>query len=104
MKEDDDINYHESHGNHDLHVDIQDSDSKQKLYFFTNTRKEMTENFTPFLKKLKSMKKNVKIIFCNNAGKNKTLEEYFTRKFDGFGLEFTSPGNTQKTLCRMVIC
>ena len=48
MKEEDDINYHESHGNHDLHVDIQDSDSKQKLYFFTNTRKELTEIFLLF--------------------------------------------------------
>ena len=37
----------------------------------------MTEKFPPFLNKMKTVKKNVKIIRCDNAGENKTLNEIY---------------------------
>ena len=53
---------------------IEDSDTKQKWYFFTNSKGDSTENVASFLKKMKTMKKTVKIIRCDNAGEDKTLE------------------------------
>ena len=41
---------------------------------------------------MKTTKENVKIIRCDNSGKNKTLEENFMKKFEGIEFEFTSPG------------
>ena len=38
------------------------------------------------------MKKNVKVIFCDNAGENKTLEENCMRNFEEIKFEFHSPG------------
>ena len=35
----------------------------------------LTETFTPFLKKMNTMRKIVKIICCDNSGENKTLKE-----------------------------
>ena len=34
----------------------------------------LTEKVTPFLKKMKTMNKNVKIFSCDNAGESKTLK------------------------------
>ena len=49
--------------------------TKNKWSFFAKERKKLTEKFTPFLSKIKTRKKNVEIICCENASKNKTLEE-----------------------------
>ena len=36
-------------------------------------KEDLTGKVAPFLKKMKTMKKNVKVICCENSGKNKTL-------------------------------
>ena len=41
---------------------------------------------------MKTMKKNVKIIFCDNAGENKTLEENCMKNFKEIKFKLTSPG------------
>ena len=48
------------------------------------------------MKKFKTMNKNVKIICCDNAGENKTLEENFMKNSEEIKFEFTSPGNPQQ--------
>ena len=45
---------------------------------------------------MKTIKKKVKIIFCDNAGENKALEENCMKNFEEIKFEFTSPGNPQK--------
>ena len=40
----------------------------------------------------------VKIIRCDNAGENKTLEENCAKHFDEIDFEFTSPGNPQQNV------
>ena len=45
---------------------------------------------------MKTMKKNVKIIICDNADENKTLEENRRNNFEEINFEFTSTGNSQK--------
>ena len=42
----------------------------------------LTEKVTPFLNKMKTMKKNVKIICCGDAGEKKTLEENCAKTFE----------------------
>ena len=42
----------------------EDSDTKHKLSLFTNTKEDLSENFTPLLKKMKTMKENVIIVCC----------------------------------------
>ena len=42
------------------------------------------------------MKKNAKIILCDNAGENKALEENRMKNFKVIKFEFTSPGTPQK--------
>ena len=42
------------------------------------------------------MKKNIKIIRCDNAGKNKTLEENCSKNFEEIKSEFTSEGTPQQ--------
>ena len=42
------------------------------------------------------MKKNVKIIFCGNAVKNKDLEEDCAKFFKEIDFKFTSIGTPQK--------
>ena len=74
---------------------IQDSDTK-KGSFLTNVKESLTENITPFLNKMKTKKKNVKIICCNSAGENNNLKENFTNYFEGIAFEFTSQGTPQK--------
>ena len=37
-------------------------------------KKDFTEKLTPFLNKMNNMKKNVKVVCCDIAGENKTLE------------------------------
>ena len=49
--------------------------AQNKNSFFTNTKEYLSQKVTPFLNKMKIMKKNVKIIRCEKAGENKTLEE-----------------------------
>ena len=44
------------------------------------------------------MKKNVKIICCENVGENKTLEENCMKNFKEIKFEFTSPGTSQKNV------
>ena len=39
------------------------------------SKEYLTERVSPFLNKIKTMKKNVKIIHCDIAGENKNLEE-----------------------------
>ena len=46
------------------------------------------------------MKKNVKIIFCDNAGENKMIEDNFMKNFKEIKFEFTSPGTPKQN--RMV--
>ena len=53
-------------------------------------------NIHPFPEKLKIMKKNVKIIFCGNAVKNKDLEEDCAKVFKEIDFKFTSIGTPQK--------
>ena len=53
---------------------------------------------TPFLNKIDTMKKNAKIISCDNSGGNKTLKENCTNIFKEINFEFTSPGTPQKNV------
>ena len=45
---------------------------------------------------MNTKKKNFKITCCDNAGKNKTLEENCTKKFEEINFEFVSPSTPQK--------
>ena len=45
---------------------------------------------------MKTMKKNVKIVCCDNTGKNKTLEENSANNFEEIKCEFMSPRTRQK--------
>ena len=42
------------------------------------------------------MKKNVKIIRCDNAGENKMIEDNFMKNFKEIKFEFTSPGTPKQ--------
>ena len=53
---------------------IQDSYTKQKLYY-SQRQKNIWLKKSPFYWKMKTMKKHIKIIFCDNTGEKKTLEE-----------------------------
>ena len=61
-----------------------------------NPKEYLTEKVTPFLKKMKNMKKDVKIIHCDNSGKNKTFEENSAKTFEEINFELISPGTPQK--------
>ena len=61
-----------------------------------NTKDFLTEKATPFLKRMKTMKKNVKKIHYGNAGENKTLEENCTKQIREINFEFISSGTLQK--------
>ena len=52
---------------------IQDLYTKQKWSLLMKAKEDLTGKVAPFLKKMKTMKKNVKVICCENSGKNKTL-------------------------------
>ena len=41
------------------------------------------------------MKKNIKIIFYDNTGENKTLEENCSKFFEEIKFQFKSPGTPQ---------
>ena len=56
----------------------------------------MTERVTPFLKKMRNMKENVNIIFCNYAGKNKVFKENYANIFEEINLEFISTGTSKR--------
>ena len=43
-----------------------------------------------------TMKENVKIILCDNAGENKTLKESCAKISEEIRMEFTSPGTPQQ--------
>ena len=75
---------------------LQDSYTEQKWFLFMKTKEELTEKVTPFPKKLKSVKKNFKIICCYNADKNKTLEKKCAKNFEQIDFKFTSPGTPQQ--------
>ena len=60
-----------------------------KWYLFTKAKYYLTEKVTPFLKKTKTMKKNVKILCCDNAGENKTPKENCANNPEGIKSEFT---------------
>ena len=45
---------------------------------------------------MKTMKKNLKIIFCENAGENKTLEENCMNNSEAIKFEFTSADTSQQ--------
>ena len=45
---------------------------------------------------MKNMKKDVKIIHCDNSGKNKTFEENSAKTFEEINFELISPGTPQK--------
>ena len=47
---------------------IQDSDTKHKCSFFTKAKDYLTEKVSPLLKKMKTTKKNIKIILCDWGG------------------------------------
>ena len=70
---------------------------KIKWSLFTKTKKYLTEKVTPFLKKMKTTKENVKISCCDNARKNKAFEENCVKNFEEIKFEFTSPGTPQKS-------
>ena len=46
-----------------------------KMIFFDKGKSIFDLKITPFLKKLRTMNKNAKIIHCDNSGKNKTIEK-----------------------------
>ena len=48
---------------------------KIKMVSLHEGKEDLSEKITPLLKKIKTMKKNVRIICCDNAGENKTPEE-----------------------------
>ena len=50
----------------------------------------------PFLNKMKTMKKYVKIIFYDNAGENKTFKENCAKDFEETKFEFAAPGTPQQ--------
>ena len=54
---------------------IQDSYTKQKLSFFKRAKKYLAGKFTRFLKKMNTMRENVKILYCDNAGKTRLLKK-----------------------------
>ena len=64
-----------SYGFSKNYILVQDSDTKQKGSFFANAKEYLTEKVTPFLKNMKTMTKRFKMICCDNAGENNTLEE-----------------------------
>ena len=45
----------------------------KKWSFFKKTKEDLSEKFNPFLMKMNTMKKNVKIIHCDNTGENMTI-------------------------------
>ena len=47
----------------------------QNVLLHAKAKEDESENATPFLNKMKTIQKSVKIIRYGNAGKNKTLEE-----------------------------
>ena len=51
----------------------------------------MTEKFTPILNKMKTMKKNVKMISCDNTDEKKNIEENCAENPNEINFEFTSP-------------
>ena len=52
------------------------------MVFIHKYKKIIYWKIHPLLKKLKSMKKNIKIIGCDNGDKNKTLEEDCANTFE----------------------
>ena len=68
---------------------------RKKRSFFTKAWEYLTERVTPFLNKTKTVKKNVKIIFCDNAGENKTIEENYAEYFEEIKFEFSPPCTPQ---------
>ena len=86
------------YGGYNNWVLIQDFDTEQEWSFFTKTKEYLSKHFTPFLKKMKTMKKNVKIIRGDNAGENRTLKKYFMKNFKEIKFEFTSPGTPHKNV------
>ena len=85
-----------SYGGSKNWVLIQGCDTKQEWSFFTNTEGNLSEKVTPFLKKMKTIKENVKMVCCDNAGKNNILEEICMKNFEEIKFEFTSPGTPQQ--------
>ena len=69
---------------------------KEKLSFFMKVKEYLTEKFSPFIKKLRKKKKNIKIFCCDNAGENKTLKENWAKNFEEIKFEVTSSGTPQK--------
>ena len=70
-----------SYGGSNTCIIIQDSDTKQKWYCFTKIKEYLSGKFTPFLNKMKTMKKTSDN-FLWNAGKNKTLEKNCMKNFE----------------------
>ena len=50
----------------------------------------------PFPKEITEYGKNFKIICCDNAGKNKALEDNFAKNPKEVKFEFMAPGTTHK--------
>ena len=71
-----------SYGDYKNWVLIQECDTKDIFSFFMNTKEDLSEKDTPFLKKIKTMKKTVKIISFYNAGENKILEGNCMKNFN----------------------
>ena len=53
----------------------------QKKDFLMNKKGYLTVKATPLLRKSNNKQKNIKTIFCDNASKNKDLEENCTEIF-----------------------
>ena len=70
-----------SYGGSKNWVIMQDCDT-QKWYFSMNTKEYPYEHFIPFLNKIKTTKKNVIKICCDNAGENKIIEENCLKNFE----------------------
>ena len=66
---------------------INGSDTKQKWSSFKTTKGYLTGKVTPFLKKMNTTKKNVRIINCDNSGKNKTPEENWAKQMNKLTLK-----------------
>ena len=69
---------------------------RTKLAFLRRGKRIFDWKVTPFLNKTKTVDKNFKIIFCDNADNNKTFEENCAISFEEINFDFTSPGTSQQ--------
>ena len=67
-------------------------------------KEDLTGKVAPFLKKIKTMKKNAKIICCDNAGERKSLKENCANNSEEITFELPHQALHRKWSGRMGIC